>query len=119
MGSILVRDEWSTAAPVEVAHRRLMSAFTAAGARPCGASESDLDLVVGNEGRLRLRGEQHTDLEDFPVRIQIALAASDTGTKVLVEQADAFDGVVRPELHARYELAMQHWAGRARAALAA
>jgi hypothetical protein len=119
MGSIVAEDQWSTSATVEVTRRRLLAAFTAAGARSSGGSEPELDLAVGNEGRVRLRGEMFTVVEDFPVHIRIALEPIDGGTQVLVTQSDTFDDDVRSDLHAKYDLAMQHWASHARAALGA
>ena len=119
MGSIVTEDLWSTSATVDVTRQRLMAAFTAAGARSVGGSRSDLELSVGNEGRLRLRGEMFTVLEDFPLHIRITLEPIDGGTRVLVRQTDTFADVVRADLHTKYELAMKHWAGQARAALAA
>ena len=117
MGSIVAEDQWSTSATVEVTRQRLMAAFSAAGARSGGESETDLDLAVGNEGRLRLRGETFTVIEDFPVHIRIALEPIDGGTRVLVRQSDGFGEVVRADLHPKYDLAMKHWASHARAAL--
>jgi len=119
MGSIVTEDRWSTSATVEVTRHRLMAAFTAAGARSLGDSQRELDLAVGNEGRLRLRGEMFTVIEDFPVHIRIALEPVDGGTQVLIRQTDTFDDDVRTDLLAKYELAMKHWAGQARAALSA
>ncbi len=112
-----MEDRWSTSATVDVARRRLGAAFRAAGARDCGGTDTDLELEVGNEGRLRLRGQEFTVMEDFPVHIRIALEPVDGGTQVRVRQVDPFEATARPDLHAKYQMAMRHWSGHARAAL--
>ena len=96
-----------------------MTAFTAAGARSLAGSEAHLQLAVGNEGRLRLRGERFTVVEDFPVQIRINLEPIEDGTQVMVLQSDPFGMVAGTELRAKYEIAMKRWARHARAALGA
>ena len=118
MGSIVAHDQWSTDADLDATRQRLVASFVAVGARTLTGPGPDLDLEVGNEGRLRLRGASFTVIEDLPLSIRIALEASRGGTVVRVHQCDPFDDELSTDLRSKYQLAMTHWAQRARAALA-